>query len=178
MKPTAQRPRRSGATGRSTPCRGPASFNEVNKAQQDRENAINIANGDYNEAVPRAKGQADQAIRAAEATDSSVNEAEGDVASFNAMLEQYQGAGNTRMRLISKPWATCSLPPGRKSHDDSMRNLLPILPLTGKPLENEQRGCSGSCQSSSRSSFCTRCKMFLRRSPDGTSNHYAIRQTG
>src|SRR6476660_5975159 len=25
-----------------------ASFNEVNKAQQDRENAINIANGDYN----------------------------------------------------------------------------------------------------------------------------------
>src|SRR6266567_2636774 len=26
-----------------------ASFNEVNKAQQDRENAINIANGDYNQ---------------------------------------------------------------------------------------------------------------------------------
>src|SRR5438046_515889 len=43
-----------------------ASFNEVNKAQQDRENAINIANGDYNEAVPRARGQADQMIRAAE----------------------------------------------------------------------------------------------------------------
>src|SRR3954465_3603623 len=29
-----------------------ASFNEVNRAQQDRENAINVANGDYNEAVP------------------------------------------------------------------------------------------------------------------------------
>ncbi|HEY2124414.1 MAG TPA: FtsH protease activity modulator HflK, partial [Chthoniobacterales bacterium] len=36
-----------------------ASFNEVNKAQQDRENAINIANGDYNQAVPRARGEAD-----------------------------------------------------------------------------------------------------------------------
>src|SRR5260370_12976550 len=35
-----------------------ASFNEVNKAQQDRENAINIANGDYNQALPRASRQA------------------------------------------------------------------------------------------------------------------------
>jgi membrane protease subunit HflK len=43
-----------------------ASFNEVNKAQQDRENAINIANGEYNKAVPKAKGQADQTIREAE----------------------------------------------------------------------------------------------------------------
>src|SRR6201993_4756660 len=43
-----------------------ASFHEVNKAQQDRENAINIANGEYNKVVPRAKGEADQTIRAAE----------------------------------------------------------------------------------------------------------------
>lgn len=32
------------------------SFNEVNRAQQDRENMINLANGDYNKAVPRARG--------------------------------------------------------------------------------------------------------------------------
>ena len=37
-----------------------ASFNEVNKAQQDRENAINVANGEYNKVIPKAKGQADQ----------------------------------------------------------------------------------------------------------------------
>jgi regulator of protease activity HflC (stomatin/prohibitin superfamily) len=43
-----------------------ASFNEVNKAQQDRENAINIANGEYNKAVPKAKGEADRTIRGAE----------------------------------------------------------------------------------------------------------------
>src|SRR5215471_15592829 len=35
-----------------------ASFNEVNRAQQDRENAINIANGEYNKVVPKAKGEA------------------------------------------------------------------------------------------------------------------------
>src|SRR5437763_1149259 len=78
-----------------------ASFNEVNKAQQDRENAINIANGDYNQAVPRARGEADQAIRGAEGYRfKRVNEAEGDVASFNAMLGQYVKAPEiTRTRL-------------------------------------------------------------------------------
>ena len=43
-----------------------ASFNEVNKAQQDRENAINVANGEYNKVIPKAKGEADQTIRGAE----------------------------------------------------------------------------------------------------------------
>ncbi|MGZ8215701.1 FtsH protease activity modulator HflK [Methylomagnum sp.] len=38
-----------------------SSFNEVNRAQQDRENAINLANGDYNKAVPRVRGEADLA---------------------------------------------------------------------------------------------------------------------
>ncbi len=115
-----------------------ASFNEVNKAQQDRENAINIANGDYNEAVPRAKGQADQAIRAAEGYRfKRVNEAQGDVASFNAMLEQYIKAPEiTRTRLYLETMGDVLSATGEKIIiDDSMRNLLPILPLTGKPLE-------------------------------------------
>jgi membrane protease subunit HflK len=34
-----------------------ASFNEVNKAQQDRENAINIANGEYNKRTRRYAGR-------------------------------------------------------------------------------------------------------------------------
>ena len=81
-----------------------ASFNEVNKAQQDRENAINIANGDYNEAVPKARGQADQTIRGAEGYRfKRVNEAEGDVASFNAMLAAiHQGAGNHAHPALSR----------------------------------------------------------------------------
>ena len=115
-----------------------ASFNEVNKAQQDRENAINIANGDYNEAVPRAKGQADQAIRGAEGYRfKRVNEAQGDVASFNAMLEQYIKAPEiTRTRLYLETMGDVLPATGEKIIiDDSMRNLLPILPLTGKPLE-------------------------------------------
>ncbi|PYI94165.1 MAG: FtsH protease activity modulator HflK [Verrucomicrobia bacterium] len=115
-----------------------ASFNEVNKAQQDRENAINIANGDYNEAVPRARGQADQAIRGAEGYRfKRVNEAEGDVASFNAMLGQYAKAPEiTRTRLYLETMGDVLSMTGQKIIiDESMRNLLPILPLTEKPLE-------------------------------------------
>src|SRR6476659_5076149 len=115
-----------------------ASFNEVNRAQQDRENAINIANGDYNEAVPKAKGQADQTIRGAEGYRfKRVNEAEGDVASFNAMLGQYLKAPEiTRTRLYLETMGDVLPASGEKIIiDDSMRNLLPILPLTKNPLE-------------------------------------------
>ena len=115
-----------------------ASFNEVNRAQQDRENAINIANGDYNEAVPRARGQADQMIRAAEGYRfKRVNEAEGDVASFNAILAEYVKAPEiTRTRLYLETMGDVLPATGEKIIiDDSMRNLLPILPLNPKPLE-------------------------------------------
>ncbi len=115
-----------------------ASFNEVNRAQQDRENMVNVANGDYNEAVPKARGQADQAIRGAEGYQfKRVNEAQGDVASFNAMLEQYTKAPEiTRTRLYLETMGDVLPAAGQKIIiDDSMRNLLPILPLTGKPVE-------------------------------------------
>lgn len=113
-----------------------ASFNEVNKAQQDRENAINVANGDYNEAVPKARGQADQTIRAAEGYRfKRVNEAEGDVASFNAMLEQYIKAPEiTRTRLYLETMGDVLPEMGPKIIiDESMKQLLPILPLSPKP---------------------------------------------
>jgi membrane protease subunit HflK len=113
-----------------------ASFNEVNKAQQDRENAINIANGDYNEAVPRARGQADQTIRGAEGYRfKRVNEAEGDIASFNAMLGQYIKAPEiTRTRLYLETMQEVLPAMGPKIIiDDSMKQLLPILPLSTKP---------------------------------------------
>lgn len=112
------------------------SFNEVNKAQQDRENAINVANGNYNEAVPRARGQADQTVRGAEGYRfKRVNEAEGDVASFNAMLTEYIKAPEiTRTRLYLETMGDVLPLMGPKIIiDDSMKQLLPILPLSLKP---------------------------------------------
>src|SRR5213595_1522946 len=113
-----------------------ASFNEVNRAQQDRENAINVANGDYNEAVPRARGQADQTIRGAEGYRfKRVNESEGDVASFNATLAQYIKAPEiTRTRLYLETMGEVLPGMGPKIIiDDSMKQLLPMLPLSLKP---------------------------------------------
>ena len=113
-----------------------ASFNEVNKAQQDRENAINIANGDYNKAVPRARGEADRTIRAAEGYRfKRVNEAEGDVAAFSAVLQQYVKAPEiTRTRLYLETMSEVLPQMGQKIIvDESLRQLLPVLPLSTKP---------------------------------------------
>jgi membrane protease subunit HflK len=118
-----------------------ASFNEVNKAQQDRENAINIANGEYNKVVPKAKGEADQTIRAAEGYRfKRVNEAEGDVAAFSAVLQQYVKAPEiTRTRLYLETMSQILPQTGQKIIvDESLRQLLPILPLSIKPGEGVQ----------------------------------------
>jgi modulator of FtsH protease HflK len=115
-----------------------ASFNEVNKAQQDRENAINIANGEYNKVVPKAKGEADQTVRAAEGYRfKRVNEAEGDVAAFTAVLQQYIKAPEiTRTRLYLETMSEILPQTGQKIIvDESLRQLLPILPLSTKPGE-------------------------------------------
>ena len=118
-----------------------ASFNEVNKAQQDRENAINIANGEYNKVIPKAKGQADQTIRGAEGYRfKRVNEAEGDVTAFSAVLQQYVKASEvTRTRLYLETMSEILPPMGQKIIvDESFRQLLPILPLSTKPGEGRQ----------------------------------------
>ena len=119
-----------------------ASFNEVNKAQQDRENAINVANGEYNKVIPKAKGEADQTIRGAEGYRfKRVNEAEGDVAAFSAVLQQYVKApGITRTRLYLETMSEILPQTGQKIIvDESMRQLLPILPLSTKPGEGRQQ---------------------------------------
>jgi modulator of FtsH protease HflK len=116
-----------------------ASFNEVNKAQQDRENAINIANGEYNKVVPKAKGEADQTVRAAEGYRfKRVNEAEGDVAAFSAVLQEYIKAPEiTRTRLYLETMSEILPETGQKIIvDESLRQLLPVLPLSTKPGES------------------------------------------
>jgi membrane protease subunit HflK len=114
------------------------SFNEVNRAQQDRENVINIANGEYNKAVPRARGEADQKIRAAEGYRfKRINEAEGDASAFNQVLEQYIKAPDvTRARIYLETLGDV-LPQARQQIivDDTVQQIMPMLPLTNKMLE-------------------------------------------
>jgi membrane protease subunit HflK len=66
-----------------------------------------------------------------------VNEAQGDVASFNAILAEYVKAPEiTRTRLYLETIGDVLPATGEKIIiDDSMRNLLPILPLNPNLLE-------------------------------------------
>lgn len=120
------------------PAQVESSFNEVNKAQQDRENMINIANGDYNKVVPKAKGEAEQTIRSAEGYRfKRVNEAEGDASAFTSVLAEYVKAPEiTRTRIYYETMGEAVPQMGQKIIvDESLRQLLPILPLSQKPVE-------------------------------------------
>ena len=95
---------------------------------------INLANGDYNKEVPRAKGEADSMIRTAEGYRfKRINEAEGDVASFNAVLQQYiKSPEITRTRMYLETMS--EVVPNSVSKiiiDDGLKQLLPVLPLSG-----------------------------------------------
>lgn len=76
-------------------------FEDVNKAIQDMNRLINEGKQQYNQEIPKAQGQALQLIQIAEGYASErVNEARGDVARFNSMLEAYsQSKDITRTRL-------------------------------------------------------------------------------
>ena len=109
------------------------SFNEVNQAQQQREQMINVANGEYNKEVPRAGGEAEQKIRAAEGYAlKRINEAQGDVSRFNAVLTEYLKAPEvTKRRIYIETMSEVAPKLGRKVILDSgASQILPLLQLT------------------------------------------------
>ena len=109
------------------------SFDEVNRAQQEREQKINQASGEYNKVVPRATGEAEQKLREAEGYAlKRVNEAQGDVARFTKLLEQYELAPDvTRTRLYLETMSKV-IPRlgGKVILDESARQFLPLMSLT------------------------------------------------
>ncbi|MFM9024633.1 MAG: FtsH protease activity modulator HflK [Planctomycetaceae bacterium] len=108
------------------------SFEEVNRAQQEREQMINQANGEYNKVVPRASGESERRVREAEGYAlERVNQAEGDVAKFRALLEQYEKAPEvTRQRLYLETMAKI-LPRlgGKVILDSGASQFLPLMSL-------------------------------------------------
>jgi len=112
-----------------------ASFNEVNQAQQEKEQMINVANGEYNKAVPRARGEAEQKIRGAEGYAlGRVNQAQGDADRFDALLAEYLKAPEVTRERIFLETMTEILPQFEKKViiDESANQLLPLLNLDTK----------------------------------------------
>ena len=96
------------------PLRVRPAFNEVNKALQQKEQRINEAMKAYNEAIPRTRGEAQKLIESAKGYAAErVNRAQGDVAKFEKIYEEYKKAPNvTKQRMYL----------------ESMSKLLPLIP--------------------------------------------------
>jgi membrane protease subunit HflK len=108
------------------------SFDEVNRAQQEREQMINQANGEYNKVVPRASGEAAKEISAAEGYKlKRVNEAEGDAARFRSLLEQYEKAPEVTRRRLYLETMSDVIPRlgGKIILDADAKQFLPLMSL-------------------------------------------------
>ncbi|MFP6706064.1 MAG: FtsH protease activity modulator HflK [Alphaproteobacteria bacterium] len=109
-----------------------ASFNEVESAKQELEQAKNRATGEKLSALKEAQGKADKLILEAEGyATQRINEAEGDVARFNAIFEEYLKAPEvTRQRLYLEAMGETIPKLGRKIIlDDEAQQLLPFLQI-------------------------------------------------
>lgn len=110
------------------------SFNEVNQAEQEKEEKINAAQTAYNQVIPRARGEAQQTISQAEGYAlRRVNRSEGDASRFLALLEEYQRAPEVTRKRIYLETLGEALPKtkGKIVLDDSIEGMLPVLPLEG-----------------------------------------------
>jgi membrane protease subunit HflK len=109
-----------------------SSFDEVNQAQQEKQRAINIADGEYNKEVPRASGTAEQAISQARGYAlKRVNEAEGDALRFGALLAEYQRAPEIMRQRLYLETMILVMPTleRRIIVDDKGQQILPFLQL-------------------------------------------------
>jgi membrane protease subunit HflK len=104
----------------------------VNKAIQDRSRLINEGKQAYNEAIPRAKGEAEQLIQQAEGyAVQRVNRARGDVARFDAVLEEYRKNPQvTRTRLYYEMFEDVFGEAGDTDLiDRNLKNFIPFKSL-------------------------------------------------
>jgi membrane protease subunit HflK len=108
------------------------SFNEVNRAQQEKETLINQAQSQYNQIIPRAAGEAQKAIETAEGyLLDRVNRAEGDATRFDTLYKAYRLAPEvTRRRMYLETMGRILPKMGRKIIvDDDLDGLVPLLNL-------------------------------------------------
>ena len=110
------------------------SWDEVSQAQQQRDRLINEALAEYNAVIPRARGEAEQAILQAEgyALD-RVNRAQGEATRFASIEEAYRASPNvTRRRMYLETMQRILPAVGRKVFvDENATGVLPLLSLDG-----------------------------------------------
>lgn len=104
-------------------------FEDVNKAEQDKNRLINEGKEAYNTEIPKTQGEADQQVLIAQgyATE-RINKAKGDVARFNSVYNEYRkSSGITKERLYLETME--EIFKSRKTNtliDKNIENMLPI----------------------------------------------------
>jgi membrane protease subunit HflK len=109
-------------------------FNEVNEANQEKEQMINQALAEYNKTIPRVEGEAQQIISQAEgyAID-KVNRSKGDIAKFKALLTEYQKAKDiTKVRIYLETMEKVHQNAEKIIIDEDLRGVLPLLELQSR----------------------------------------------
>ena len=111
------------------------SFNEVNRAKQEEETAINEARQAYNKQIYNVQGIAEKNIKEAEGyAVERINVANGDAARFNATLKEYRRAPKiTRNRLfLEKMEKIFTNVPDKIIIDSGIDGILPFKDLDKK----------------------------------------------
>lgn len=115
-------------------------FNDVNAAKQQQEEAINIAEREYNRIIPEARGRADQLISNAEAYSIDVvNRAKGDAARFSSVAEEYNKAPEiTRSRIYIESMEEVLQEVEKLTIvDPKVQGLLPVFSSQGAAVRGE-----------------------------------------
>jgi membrane protease subunit HflK len=108
-------------------------FNEVVRAREDRERQQNEALAYMEDILPKARGEAEQVVRSADAfRQQRVLQAQGDVARFRSVLEEYaKGKDVTRERLYLETIERVLGKVGKVVIDSSVGDrALPVLPIS------------------------------------------------
>lgn len=113
-------------------------FNDVQKAEADRDKTINEARKYQNEIVPKARGEAEQMNQQAQAYRArAITKAEGESARFLAVYEQYRLAKDvTRRRLYLETMELILGQTDKVILEAEGSGVLPYLPLPAIKKQN------------------------------------------
>lgn len=109
-----------------------AAFKDVASAREDKEKAVEQAEGYRNDLIPKAKGEAEKVINEAAAyKEAKINQAKGDTSRFLQVLKEYQKAKDVTQKRIYIETMEDVL--GRMEkviiEGAAEQNVLPYLPL-------------------------------------------------
>ncbi len=115
-----------------------SSFNDVNRAEQDREKMENEALAKVNREIPNARGEAKRSVDRAEGYKiDRINRSRGEVARFVNLLREYEKAPEVTRRRIYLETLGRVLPHTTEVTvlDSDLKGVLPMLPLKGGTAE-------------------------------------------